>query len=358
MTRRFLFVWVFKMICWINLSGQLKTPSDFFPHDWGTHFTAHHLVVNYFNHAAEQSDLVQVMEYGRTSEQRPMVLAFVSTPENLAKLEDIRKNNLIRAGVLEGTLDPALDRVIVWLSCTIHGNEAAGTESASATLHELIDPNNTDTKAWLQNTIVVIDPTLNPDGFDRYTNWYRKVAGAVPNPHPSAREHQEPWPGGRTNHYYFDLNRDWAWQTQIESQQRMTAFNNWLPHLHADLHEQGVNSPYYFAPAAQPYHPYITKWQRDFQVTVGKNHAKYFDQNGWLYFTKEVFDLLYPSYGDTYPTYLGSIGMTYEQGGSGRAGRAILMQNGDTLTLLDRALHHKTTSLSTIEVGAKNQQRS
>ena len=121
-----------------------------------------------------------------------------------------------------------------------------------------------------------------------------------------------------------------------------------------DFHEQGVDNPYYFAPAAEPYHEVITPFQRAFQVTMGKNHAKYFDKEGWFYFTKEIFDLFYPSYGDTYPTYNGAIGMTYEQGGSGRAGLGILTKIGDTLTLKDRIAHHHTTGLSSVEVSSQN----
>ena len=142
--------------------------------------------------------------------------------------------------------------------------------------------------------------------------------------------------------------------TQVESQQRLKYFNKWLPHVHVDFHEQGVDNPYYFAPAAEPFHEVITDFQRDFQATIGKNHAKYFDANGWFYFTKERFDLLYPSYGDTYPTMNGGIGMTYEQGGSGRAGLGIKTGIGDTLTLKDRIAHHHTTGLSTVEVASKN----
>ena len=127
--------------------------------------------------------------------------------------------------------------------------------------------------------------------------------------------------------------------------------------MHVDFHEQGVNQPYYFAPAAQPYHEVITPWQRDFQRVIGANHARYFDEQGWLYFTKEVFDLLYPSYGDTYPTYNGSIGMTYEQGGGPAGGLAVLTDEGDTLTLADRAIHHYTTGLSTIEVASQNSRK-
>ncbi|MGZ3853348.1 MAG: zinc carboxypeptidase, partial [Flavisolibacter sp.] len=200
----------------------------------------------------------------------------------------------------------------------------------------------------------VIDPCLNPDGRDRYVNWFNSIVGKVPNPSIIAREHEEPWPGGRTNHYNFDLNRDWAWQTQVESQARVALYDSWLPQVHVDFHEQGINAPYYFAPAAQPYHEVITKWQRDFQNTIGRNNARYFDEKGWLFFTKEEFDLTYPAYGDTYPLYNGAIGMTYEQGGHSRGGLAVETASGDTLTLVDRAMHHYTTSLSTIEVSSQN----
>ncbi len=197
-------------------------------------------------------------------------------------------------------------------------------------------------------------PSLNPDGYSRYTNWFRSVSGSTANVNPEAREHREPWPGGRSNHYYFDLNRDWAWATQVESRQRIDLYQRWLPQVHADLHEQYVDNPYYFAPAAEPMHDYITPWQREFQTQIGQNHAHYFDANGWLYFTKEVFDLFYPSYGDTYPMFNGAIGMTYEQAGNSSAGRAILNGFGDTLSLSDRMLHHLTTSLSTIETASNN----
>lgn len=343
--------------CATTAFAQLKSPDTFLPHKWGKNFTPHHLLVDYVEHIAANSNHVKLIPYGSTNEARPLMIAVVSTPENLARLEDIRLNNLRRAGTVAGSADAALDRAIVWLSFSVHGNEASGSEASMGVLYDLVNPENAETKAWLKNTIVIIDPALNPDGYSRYTHWFRGVANRIPDPRPAAREHREPWPGGRVNHYYFDLNRDWAWQTQVESQQRAKIYHQWLPHVHADLHEQYYDAPYYFAPAAAPYHEYITKWQADFQVEIGKNHAKYFDNNGWLYFTKEIFDLLYPSYGDTYPTYLGSVGMTYEQGGHSRGGRAITMPNADTLTLKDRVTHHKTTALSTVEIASKSAQR-
>ncbi len=204
---------------------------------------------------------------------------------------------------------------------------------------------------------MVIDPCINPDGRERYVNWYIQNANSPYNINPDSKEHHEPWPGGRANHYLFDLNRDWAWATQLETQARLVEYNKWLPNVHVDFHEQGVDAPYYFAPAAEPYHEVVTKFQREFQVTIGKNHAKYFDKNNWLYFTKESFDLLYPSYGDTYPTYNGAVGMTYEQGGSGRAGLGILTKEKDILTLKDRIEHHFTTGLSTIEIASQNAEK-
>ncbi|MEM1357998.1 MAG: M14 family metallopeptidase [Bacteroidota bacterium] len=340
------------------LSAQITTPSDFLPHQLGETFTPHHLLVDYYQAIAAASPRVKLEQYGTTNEDRPLLLAFVSSTNNLARLEAIRENNLRIAGLLPGDPDPALEDIaIVWLSFSVHGNEAAGAESSMGVLYDLANTGNPRTTEWLKNTVVILDPCLNPDGYNRYSNWYRQQATLGLDPNPAAREHNEPWPGGRVNHYLFDLNRDWAWQTQVESQQRMVQYKQWMPHIHADLHEQGYTSPYYFAPAAAPFHEYITDWQADFQTEIGKNHARYFDANGWLYFTRERFDLLYPSYGDTWPTFNGAIGMTYEQGGHSRAGRAIDLPNGDTLTLYDRVEHHRTTSLSTVEIASKESDR-
>ena len=334
--------------------GQLLSPTDFLPNKYEKEFTAHNDLVDYFKHVAENNDQVILHEYGRTNEHRPLICAFISSPNNISNLEKIRDNNLIRTGLEKGEINPKFDKAIVWLSYSVHGNEAAGSEASMRVLYELINRENSAPIDWLENTIIIIDPSLNPDGYHRYSHWNNRVSTNPINVHPDAIEHNEPWPGGRTNHYWYDLNRDWAWQTQIESQARGKLYLNWMPHVHADLHEMGMNSPYYFAPAAQPYHTFITDWQSKFQVDIGRNHARYFDKEGWRYFTKEIYDLLYPSYGDTYPTFNGAIGMTYEQGGSGAAGRAIKLISGDTLTLKDRIDHHTTASLSTIEIASQN----
>ena len=341
-------------LCAAPVFAQVPTPAQFLGYELGERFTPHYRVIDYYERVADDVPNISLMQYGETNEHRPLVLTYITAPENFDKLDEIRRANLQRAGMEENAPSGYDDISIVWLSYNVHGNEAVSTEAALQVLYDLADKSNHRTQEWLKKTVVIIDPCINPDGRERYVNWYNQRVARVPNPTPEAWEHTEPWPGGRTNHYYFDLNRDWAWATQKESRERLVMYNDWLPHIHVDFHEQGVNSPYYFAPAAEPFHKLITDWQRDFQTQIGKNNARYFDEAGWLYFTRERFDLFYPSYGDTYPTYNGAIGMTYEQGGSGRAGLAVLTEEGDTLTLKDRIDHHVTTSLSTIEITAMN----
>ncbi|GAA0872068.1 M14 family metallopeptidase [Gangjinia marincola] len=341
------FTW---LLCFLSTSlfAQLQSPQEFLGYEVGSQFSRHADVVNYFTHVADQSDMVTYHTYGKTNEYRPLTYAIISTQENLNNIETIRQDNLKQIGMMPGSAAPQV--AIVWLSYNVHGNEASSTEASMKTLYELI----TQKQDWLKNTVVIIDPCVNPDGRDRYANWYNQVKSTPYNTRQDATEHHEPWPGGRPNHYLFDLNRDWAWATQVESQQRLKVYNTWMPHVHVDFHEQGINEPYYFAPAAEPFHEVITDWQRDFQTQIGKNHAKYFDKEGWLFFTRERFDLLYPSYGDTYPTFMGAIGMTYEQAGHGRAGLAIQTDEGNVLTLKDRVAHHTTTGLSTVEIAAQN----
>lgn len=334
----------------LSLYAQVMSPEKFLGYKVGTKFTRHHQIVSYFNTIASQSDRVKIIPYGTTNEGRPLFVAAIGSSENIKNLEQIRQHNL---GLVKGTVQDLNQPGIVWLSYNVHGNEPASSEAAMLTLFALVDPTNNQTKEWLKNTVVMIDPCINPDGRDRYVNWYNNAVGTQYNVDPAAREHMEPWPAGRTNHYNFDLNRDWAWQTQVETQQRIPLYQSWYPQVHVDFHEQGYNEPYYFAPAAEPLHDVLTPWQKSFQDQIGKNHAKYFDQNNWLFFTKERFDLLYPSYGDTYPMYNGAIGMTYEQGGIS-AGLGVIDNSYDTVTLVARATHHFTTSLSTIEVSAAN----
>ena len=333
-------------------SNDIQSPTDFLGYELGTQWTPHYKVMDYVQYLANQSEMVTAFDYGTTYEGRELVYMVISSEENQQSSEEIRLNNLRRIG-LEAGEPTDLAKPIVWLSYNVHGNETSSSEAALYTMHALV----TQYSEWLDDVFVIIDPMINPDGRDRYVYWNKTATGAQFNPNHEAMEHHEPWPGGRTNHYMFDLNRDWAWQTQTETQQRVQVYLEWMPMVHVDFHEQGYNSPYYFAPAAEPYHYAITDWQRELQTMIGQNHASYFDQNNWLYFTREVFDLFYPSYGDTWPTFNGAIGMTYEQAGHSFAGLGVLTEEGDTLTLYDRMIHHATSGLSTVETIVNQKER-
>lgn len=330
--------------------AQNPTPESFLGYPLGSRFSFHHRIADYVKTLAEKNpDRVKLIPYGSTYEGRPLLVAVVASPENLARIETIRTDNLKSIGMMPGSPSGSVP-AIAWLSYNVHGNEAVSSEAAMKVMYELLNTGNPTTQEILKNTVVILDPCLNPDGRDRYAQWYNRVMGIPNNPTPWAWEHNEPWPGGRPNHYLFDLNRDWAWQVQKESQERINLYNQWMPHLHADFHEMGSASSYYFPPASKPFHKDITTWQREFNNILGTYSRKYFDKNSWLYFTRNNYDLFYPSYGDTWPTYNGAIGMTYEQGGGGRAGVAIAREDeGDTLTLSSRIDHHFATSMSTLE---------
>ena len=340
---------------------ETRSPDEFLPYRLGDQMTPHHRVLAYVRHVAETSDKVTIHPYGTTYEGRELVYLVVSDPANHARMEEIRRNNRVLTGldaasVVDGkaSISTGDTKPIVWLSYNIHGNEVSSSEAAMLTLYNLVDPANEQAAEWLKDVVVIIDPMLNPDGRDRYVNWFHQMAGERYNPEHIAREHHEPWPGGRPNHYYFDLNRDWAWQTQAESMLRADVYQAWMPHVHADFHEMGYDNPYFFAPAAEPMHEVVTPWQRELQKRMGENHAEVFDREGWLFFTKEWFDLLYPSYGDTWPTFQGAVGMTYEQAGHGFAGATVRLPDGRELTLKDRIAHHTAAGLSTVEVAATN----
>ncbi len=332
-----------------SISG-VDSPEKFLGYKIGERFTPHYRVLAYAEQVARQlPKRIKLIPYGTTYEGRQLMVVAIGSEENMGRLEEIRTNNLKRIGLMDGNPTAAAQPPIAWLSYNVHGNEAVSSETFMDVLYRLLNPSDAVSQKVMNTTVVILDPGLNPDGHDRYVNWYNQMLGSIPDPTPSAREHNEPWPGGRYTHYLFDPNRDWAWQTQEITQQRMALYQQWMPQLHGDFHEMSVESPYYFAPSAKPYHADITPFQRKFQQTIGEYCSRYFDKNGWLYYTRERFDLFYPSYGDTYPTYNGAIGMTFEQGGSGRAGLAIEKADGDTLTLRQRIDHHVASSFATLE---------
>jgi hypothetical protein len=337
-------------------SQTIKSPDEFLGYELGTQFTFHQRAVDYFRYVAESSPLAEYREYGVTYEGRVLGVCIVSSEENLSNLEEYRKNNLIKTGLSEGNFT-GKQIPIIWLAYNIHGNESAGMETAMKTLYTLVTGSYPGASDWLKTCIIIIDPCQNPDGRDMYTNRFRNAQNMIPNPDGKSAEHNQGWPIPRTNHYMFDLNRDWTWQTQAETVQRIAFYNQFMPQIHADFHEMGAESTFFFAPGAKPWHEVITPWQHEFHNLMGKGNASLFDEKSKLYFTKETFDLFCPSFGDTWPLFNGAIGFTYEQGGSGVSGLAYKQESGDTLTLKKRIDGHFTASMATLKVSYENREK-
>lgn len=338
----------------------LSRPQDFLGYPLGERFTHWDRMLAYFEKLAATSPRVEIAEYGRSYEGRPLVLLTVSSPENLARLPEIRRD-LARLADPTGMTASGREQLarglpaVVWLAYGVHGNESSSSEAALGAAYALAAGQG-EVEHWLENVIVVIDPLSNPDGRARYLSSYEQRQGATPNPRKGAAEHQEPWPGGRTNHYMIDLNRDWAWISQQETAARIAAYREWEPQVYVDFHEMGVESSYFFPPPADPVHPQIDRRTLSWIEVFGRANARAFDRQGWLYFKSESYDLFYPGYGDSYPSLRGAVGMTYEMAGGGRAGLSYQRADGTLLTLPDRVARHLATSLSTIATAASHRQ--
>jgi hypothetical protein len=330
------------------------SPAEVLGYALGERFTPYAGVQRYSLALAEASPVVDYRAYGTTPEGRELFQLVIASPQNLQRLGSILAANaeLARGASAERAREIASSNpAVVYFSYGVHGNESSSSEAALYTAWDLAR-GAPEVAGVLDNVVVIIDPAANPDGRDRYVNWFTSVVGSQPNVNPQAREHREPWPGGRFNHYLFDLNRDWSWGTQPETQARLATWWQWNPQVHVDFHEMFYNSTYFFFPAAAPINPiypdHILAWGRRF----GQGNAQAFDQRGWAYYTGEAFDLFYPGYGDSWPSLTGAVGMTYEQAGHSAAGIAIQQASGDTLTLHDRAQHHRTSGQATLRTAA------
>jgi len=335
---------------------QAPSPADVLGYELGEHFTDHASILRYVDAIAVASpERVRVERYGESVEGRPLVQVVVARPDYLSRLDGILAANAelarIETSAERARQIAATNPAVVYFSYGVHGNEASSSEAALYTMWDLLR-GASEVQGVLDSLVVVFEPAVNPDGRERYVQWYRQARGAVPNPDPVAREHGEPWPGGRFNHYLFDLNRDWAWLTQQETRMRLVTWSRWNPQVHVDFHEMSPEATYFFFPAAAPinpnYPPHVLAWGERF----GAANASAFDLHGWQYFTAESYDLFYPGYSDSWPSLLGSIGMTYEQAGSGRAGLVYERNDGTMLTLRHRAERHRTSGQATLRTAA------
>lgn len=341
----------FLLICLFYITtfcavGQLKSPDEFLGYPLGSRFTYHYQLVNYCKYvAAQKPAIAEWVSYGQTNEHRELGVLIITKPDLKGKLAAIKEQH---QQVIQGLKSPSSELpVIINLSFNVHGNEAAGSEAALGAIYDLVKDGGLLTNAS-KDFVVLMDPCINPDGRDAYVTQYnRRNFTLGGNADPNDQEHFEGSVSGRHNHFSFDLNRDWVWQTQIETQQRMSIFQSWLPMVHADFHEQSYQHSYYFPPAAKPYLNFISSTTKELQLSVGKSFAQLFDQQKWPYFTSEVYDLFYPGYGDTYPVLNGALGMTLEQGGI-RGGLQAQKSNADTIRFIDRVNHHRQLAVNLV----------
>jgi len=333
-------------------STDVPHPTEFLGYPLGEHFTEHAQILAYLETLAAASERVAFESYGTTYEGRPLTLLAISSPRNLARLEEIREANL-RLAAGDGSRPASDQKIIVWLAYGVHGNESSAAEAAIATAYTLAAAEG-EWERLLDEVVVLLDPLVNPDGRERYVGFYKSHRGHRADPDPAAVEHLEPWPGGRQNHYLIDLNRDWAWASQAETRARLAAYRRWEPQVYVDFHEMSAESTYFFPPSAEPVHPEIAPEIVGWLEVFGRANAAAFDRQGWTYYVGEVFDLFYPGYGDSYPSLRGAVGMTYEMAGGGRAGSLVELPDGRRLNLADRVGRHFTTSLATVETAARN----
>lgn len=323
-------------------------------HAPGTRITSPDQTYAYLKALAEAApDRARLVQYATSWEGRPLHYLVLSAPANIARLEAIRAD---LATIASGRPGNGSALPVTWLAYGVHGNEISSTDAALMTAYHLLAAQGDERAAKImRETIVVIDPMQNPDGRARFVNNFLAATGIVPDADRQAAEHDEPWPSGRVNHYMFDLNRDWFTLSQPETRGKVAAIRQWNPVVVVDLHEMGGDETYFFSPAAQPFSPNLTPAQIRAYELIGRYNAAAFDARGEPYFTREVFDLFYPGYGDTWNAHQGAIGSTYEQGSA--RGLVFERKDGTTLTYADGVMNHFIASLATAAAVADNPQR-
>lgn len=293
---------------------EIPTPEQFLGYPIGDQHTRHDKIVAYLKELDRLSDRVSTQVIGKTFEQREQIVAVFTSNENHKNLDQIRQRHL--DGQKQGaTQDIPL---IIHLGYNVHGNEPSSSEAALLTAYYLTASESDETKTWLKEMVILMDPVINPDGRDRHTHWANMHKGTPPVSDPMDREHTEIWPGGRTNHYWFDLNRDWFLGTFPETRNRIEFFHQWRPYVQTDHHEMGTNSTFYFDPGEEASNnPNVP----DFLYNkIYPAYAEYFrkatDKIGSMYYTKESYDKLYPGYGSSYINFYGGAGFLFEQASS------------------------------------------
>ena len=290
---------------------SIPKPADVFGFEVGEQHVRHDQLVEYFETLAAASDRVQLEDIGRTHEGRRQLLAIISTPENLANIEQVRERHL---AVARGEAKAGNDKTVIWQGYSIHGDESSGSNAAPLYAWHLASSRDPKVLEMLDEVVVLVDPSLNPDGMGRYAAWTTSRRGEVPVVDENHAEHDQPWPSGRGNHYWFDLNRDWLLLQHPESRARVEVLNRWRPHVLTDHHEMGKNSTYFFQPGVpERTNPLTPPRNQELTGLIAEFHAKHLDKEGRLYYTEESFDDFYYGKGSTYPDITGGVGILFEQ---------------------------------------------
>lgn len=332
----------------VTYNQAIPAPKSVIYHEIGEWHVTHDRLVNYMKAVDVASDRVSMQITGFTYEGRPQIALIVTSSKNHVRLEEIRKQHVQLADANNSSsLDVNNMPIVVWMGYSIHGNESSGSNAALLAAYYLAAAQSKEVDDLLDNTVIILDPSFNPDGLNRFANWANMHKSKTVVSDPNSREFNEVWPGGRFNHYWFDLNRDWLPAQHVESRNRLKLFHEWKPNILTDHHEQGSNATFFFQPGVPSrVNPNTPAMNQQLTASIGKFHAKYLDSIGSLYFTKEGYDDFYYGKGSTFPDIHGAVGILFEQASS--RGHAQQTDNG-LLTFPFTIRNQFVTSLSTLD---------
>ena len=333
----------------VSYNKNIPTPKSVIGHEVGEWHITHDKLAEYMKALAKSSDRISVENRGTTAEGRPLLLLTITSPSNHQNLESIRQRHI--AATNDASINVSNDPIVVYQGFSIHGNEASGSNAGLAAAYYLASAQGNKIDDLLKNTVILFDPSFNPDGLQRFAYWANTNKASNINPDPNDREYHEVWPGGRTNHYWFDMNRDWLPVQLPESRARIASFHKWLPNILTDHHEMGSNSSFFFQPGIPSRtNPLTPQLNQDLTKEIATYHAKALDKIGSMYYSEESFDDFYYGKGSTFPDVNGSIGILFEQGSS--RGHAQETVNG-VLTFPFTIRNQFTAALSTLEAARK-----
>ncbi|MFT5079085.1 MAG: hypothetical protein ACI917_001605, partial [Patiriisocius sp.] len=331
----------------VTYDKNIPTPEQVIGHQIGDWHISHDKLVQYIYAVAAASNRITIEDRGETFEGRPLLLLTVTSPTNHNNIDTIKQNHLALTESNGASQNTSEMPIVVYQGFSIHGNESSGSNASLALAYYLAAAQGPKMNELLNNTVILLDPSYNPDGLQRFAYWANMHKSQNINPDPNDREYDEVWPGGRTNHYWFDMNRDWLPVQLPESRARINTFHDWYPNILTDHHEMGSNASFFFQPGIPSRtHPLTPQKNQDLTGDIAKFHAKALDKIGSFYYTEESFDDFYYGKGSTFPDINGSIGILFEQASS--RGHAQETDNG-ILTFPFTIRNQFTAALSTLE---------